>query len=254
MFQNVFLKHRLIFGEYACMKKILFVIPLLFLLFGCSDSSGDNSDSSTDEEPKIQYGTILFFNESSYSVSVHADAFSGPVIVELASGESKSVSVRTSENYGIGSTFSIGFKTKIIDGYELSCGEIYAYGIDPNMQFNVNVEADKKYTLQIPQPSGLVYETAFIKILNASSNSFELTRNSVSYKQAGNGTLPVGIGEVGVYEIPSSATGTSFENYRVKSVFESYDIPSFSAVHSHIYSFSFDGTSVIKTGEQKIVY
>lgn len=254
MFQNVFLKHRLIFGEYACMKKILFVIPLLFLLFGCSDSSNGNGDDDSDETHKIQYGTILFFNESSYSVSVHADAFSGPVIAELASGESKSVSVRASKNHGVGYTFAIGFKTKIIDGYELSCGEIYAYGIDPNMQFNINVEAEKRYTLQIPQPSNLVYETAFLKILNTSSNSFELTRNSVSYKQAGNGVLPVGVGEIGVYEIPSSTAGTAFENYKIKSVFTDYDIPSFNAVHSYIYTFSFDGSSVIKTGEQKIVY
>ncbi len=122
------------------MKRALFVVPLLLLLFGCGNTSSDDGGSSAlEEEPAVQYGTVLFFNESSYAVSVHADAFSGAVLAELASGESKSVSVRPSDNYGIGSVFAIGFRTKIMDGFNLSCGEIYAYGIDPNMQFSADV-------------------------------------------------------------------------------------------------------------------
>lgn len=236
------------------MKKLVYAVPLLFLLLGCSGSSSGGGSSDFEEEPAVQYGTVLFFNESSYGISIHSDAFSGPVVAELESGESKSVSVRASGNYGIGSVFAVGFRTKIIDGFNFSCGEIYAYGIDPNMQIAVNVEAAKKYTLQIPQPSELVFETAFIQILNASSNSFELTKNSISYKQAGNGTLPVGAGETGVYEIPASAAGTAFEDYRVKSVFNDYDVPPFDAVYSHVYRFSFDGSSVVKTSEESIVY
>lgn len=235
------------------MKKIIFAILLLCLLFGCTESSSDSDSSDFEDKPTVQYGTVLFFNESSYAVSIHADAFSGAVVAELAAGESKSVSVRASNNYGIGSVFAIGFRTKVIDGFNLACGEIHAYGIDPNMQLAVNVEAGKKHTLQIPQPSELVYETAFITILNASSNSFELTKNSMSYKQAGNGILPVGVGEIGVYEIPASAKGIAFEDFKLKSVFKDYDIPSFEAVYSHVYSFSFDGSSVMKTGERNLV-
>lgn len=236
------------------MKKLIYIVPFLLLLLGCNESPSDSGSSDFEEETTAQYGTILFFNESSYSISVHSDAFSGPVLAELSSGEAKSVSVRASNNHGIGSMFAIGFRTKVIDDFNLACGEIYAYGIDPNMQLSVNVEAGKKYTLQIPQPSELVYETAFIQILNESSNPFELTKNSMSYKQAGNGVLPVGVGEIGVYEIPASAKGTAFEGYKLKSVFRDYDIPSFDAVYSHVYTFSFDGSSVAKTGEQNIVY
>lgn len=239
------------------MKKIGLFVFTLFLLFSCSnDSSLSNSSNGEvgggNETGK--YGTIVFFNESSYNVNIHKDAFSGPVIAELSSGESKSVKVNASENYGIGSTFSIGFKTKVIDEIGLSCGEVYAYGIDPNMQLNINVEEGKKYTLQIPQPSNLVFETAFLKIINASSMPFELTKTSESFKQAGNGVLSVPSGEIGVYEIPSSTAGTAFENYKLKSVFDSYDVPSFLVQHSKIYNFTFDGTSVSKTGEESIVY
>ncbi|MBR5866694.1 MAG: hypothetical protein IKZ04_02175 [Spirochaetaceae bacterium] len=238
------------------MKKISLFVFTLFLLFSCSNDSSF-SNSSNDEvggNETGRYGTIVFFNESSYSVNIHKDAFSGPVIAELSSGQSKSIKVNASENYGIGSTFSIGFKTRVIDEIGLSCGEVYAYGIDPNMQLNLNVEEGKKYTLQIPQPSNLVYETAFLKIINASSMPFELTKSSVSFKQAGNGVLSVPSGEIGVYEIPSSTVGIAFENYKLKSVFESYDVPSFFAQHSKIYNFTFDGTSVSKTGEESIVY
>lgn len=235
------------------MRRLIYVVSFLFLLFGCAESSSDNGSSDFEEETAGQYGTILFFNESSYAISVHADTFSGVVVAELAAGEAKTVSVRASNNYGIGSVFAIGFRTKVIDDFNLACGEIYAYGIDPNMQLAVNVEAGEKYTLQIPQPSELVYETAFMQILNVSSNSFELTKNSMSYKQAGNGVLPVGVGEIGVYEIPASAKGTAFEGYKLKSVFRDYDIPSFETVYSHVYSFSFDGSSVVKTGERNLV-
>lgn len=235
------------------MKKLVYAVPFLFFLIGCSVSSSNTDSSDSEKEPPVQYGTVLFFNESSYNISIHSDVFSGAVIAELSSGESKSVSVRASENYGIGSVFAVGFKTKVIDDFNLSCGEIYAYGIDPNMQFAVNVESGKKYTLQIPQPSELVFETAFIQILNASSNSFELTKNSISYKQAGNGTLPVGVGEIGVYEISASAAGTAFEGYRVKSVFNDYEIPPFDAVYNHVYRFSFDGSSVVKKSEENFI-
>ena len=236
------------------MRKLIYIVPFLLLLLGCNDASPDSESSDLGEVTANQYGTVLFFNESSYAISIHANAFSGSVVAELESGESKSVSVRASNNYGIGSVFATGFRTKVIDNINLSCGEIYAYGIDPNMQFSLNVEAGKKYTLQIPQPSELVYETAFIQIHNMSSNSFELTKNSMSYKQAGNSALPVvGVDEIGVYEIPASAKGTAFEGYKLKSVFKDYDIPSFEAVYSHVYSFSFDGSSVVKTGERNLV-
>lgn len=241
------------FGK--CMKKLIYIVPALLLLLGCNESSSpsDNSSSDFEEETANQYGTVWFFNKSSYDISVHSDAFSGPVLAELTSGEAKAVSVRASDNYGIGSVFAIGFRTKVIDAFNFACGEIYAYGIDPNMQLSVNVEAGKKYTLQIPQPSELVYETAFIQILNESSNSFELTKNSMSYKQAGNGVLPVGVGEIGVYEIPSSANGIPFEGYKLKSVFKDYDVPSFDAVYSHVYTFSFKESLVVKTGERNLV-
>ena len=235
------------------MRKLIYVVWFPFLLFGCTESSSDIDGSDFEESLAVQYGTVLFFNESSYAVSIHADAFSGAVVAELAAGESKSVSVRASNNYGIGSVFAIGFRTKVIDDFNLACGEIYAYGIDPNMQLAVNVEAGKKHTLQIPQPLELVYETAFIQIHNMSSNSFELTKNSMNYKQAGNGVLPVGVGEIGVYEIPASAKGIAFEDFKLKSIFKDYDIPSFEAVYSHVYSFSFDGSSVAKTGERNLV-
>lgn len=235
------------------MRKLIYIVPFLLLLLGCDETSPNSESFDFGEAAANQYGTVLFFNESSCAISIHANAFSGPVVAELESGESKSVSVRASNNYGIGSVFAIGFRTKVIDDFNLACGEIYAYGIDPNMQFSLNVEAGKEYTLQIPQPSELVYETAFIQIHNMSSNSFELTKNSMSYKQAGNSALPVGVGEIGVYEIPASAKGIAFEDFKLKSVFKDYDIPSFEAVYSHVYSFSFDGSSVAKTGERNLV-
>ena len=107
-----------------CMKKIIFAILLLCLLFGCTESSYDSGSSDFEDKPAVQYGTVLFFNESSYAISVHADAFSGPMVAELAAGESKSVSVRASNNYGIGSVFAIGFRTKVLAACTVAGGGV----------------------------------------------------------------------------------------------------------------------------------
>lgn len=236
------------------MKSFLVFLLLCLAFFSCENPGLKIKSTENKNDEIIDYGTVFFFNESSYSIIIHKDAFSGPIIAELNSGESKNVKLSTSNNYGIGTTFSIEFKTNVIDELAPFCGDVFVYGIDPNMQLNINIEKDKKYSLQIPQPSNLVFKTAFLKIINASAQPFELMKYSTAYKQAGNGILSVPSGEIGIYEIPSSSVGLAFENYTVKAVFNSYDIPSFSAYYGKIYNFIFDGAVVRKISEESFSY
>ncbi|MDR1220952.1 MAG: hypothetical protein LBK73_15280 [Treponema sp.] len=234
-------------------NRILFVFLIAVLLSACSvDSSGEGSGAKGLE---VKTGKATFFNESSYTATVHVDAFSGPVLIEsLGAGQSRGVNVRTSDNYGIGSTFCIEYSYKVVDGTDLASGEVWAKGVDPNIQINFVVEENRYYTIQIPQPAELEFPAAFIKILNASNMQFELHRYGTAYKQTGNGNLPVPPGKTGVYEVSSTATGAIHDNYSAHTALNAVNVPEFTVKNSYVYNFIYNGASVVKTGEQKIIF
>lgn len=241
------------------MKQIIFCISFLMigLIFtACpTDDSGTKNNTNGGNEITVKTGKVTFFNESSYNVVIHQDYFNGPVLLELSAGQTKKVDVRTSDNHGIGSTFSVEYLYRINDAFDTDSGEVIASGIAPNVQINFVVEADKSYTKQIPQPAKLEFMSAFIKILNLSDLQFELAYLGTVFKQTGNGNVSVAPGKTGVYKlegIPSE--GKLSQNYQVVSTFESTTIPDFTAMNGFIYSFSYNGTSVTKTGEQSIVF
>ena len=236
------------------MRPFGILVTLLILLIGCATQPKNDNTQTQPTETQNNNATVTFFNSSSYYVSVHRDAFSGVVIAELSSGETKTVEVMASDNYGIGTMFSIGFKTSVFNDFNLSCGPVYAYGIDPQMQISINLEAKQSYTLTITQPQNLVYETAFMKIINTSDNYFNLAKLGQVCKQTGNGVLTVQAGEIGIYEIESSKDGKLFDGYKLRTVFTDVDFPSFTAYYSHVYTFIFNGTTITKSGDDTLTY
>jgi hypothetical protein len=245
-----------VMGVKKNLPLFVFLVTLL-QVSACPTGGGGNPASESGDEPAAaaKTGKVTFFNESSYTVTVHRDAFSGPVLIEsLGAGQSKKIDVRTSGNYGVGSTFCIEYMWLVTDGFDMASGEVWAKGIDPNVQINLVVEENRPYTVQIPNPTELEFQAAFVKILNASDMQFELHRLGTAYKQTGNGNLPVPMGKTGVYEIPSTAAGKSLSGYTVHSTFNSVPVPEFTAKNSYIYTFTYNGTAVTKTGEQKIVF
>jgi hypothetical protein len=231
---------------------IFFLIISLFFTACPADADGENTNGN---DIIVQTGKVTFFNESSYNVVVHQDYFNGPVLLELSAGETKRVEVRTSDNYGVGSTFSVEYLYRINDAFDTESGEVIASGIDPNVQINFVVEADKSYTKQIPQPAQLEFMSAFIKILNTADMQCELKYLGTVFKQTGNGNVPIAPGKTGVYKLEGiPAAGKLYQNYQLVSTFDSITIPDFTAKNGFIYSFSYNGTSVTKTGEQTIVF
>jgi hypothetical protein len=222
---------------------------------GCPNSTGgSNAGKGDGTDPERHAGQVTFFNGSSYHATIHQDAFSGPVLLELSSGQSKKIGVRPSDNYGIGSTFSIEYRYAVVDGLDLASGTVWAEGIDPDVQLNHVIEENKSYTLQIPQPAYLEFSHAFIKILNASNIQFELRYLGTAFKQAGNGSLPAPAGKTGVYQFAAAGAGKAINGYTVHSTFQSAAVPDFTAKNSYIYDFTYNGASVVKTGEHKIVF
>ncbi|GBU28711.1 hypothetical protein R84B8_02271 [Treponema sp. R8-4-B8] len=237
---------------------VLFLIIGLFFV-ACSDTN-DNNNSNNGNNLVVKTGKVTFFNESSYKVVVHQDAFSGPVLLELTAGGSQKVDVRTSDNYGVGSTFSIEYLYRINDAFDTESGDVIASGIDPNVQINFVIEENKSYVKQIPQPQNLEFRNAFIKIINSSSLQFELRYLGTVFKQTGNNNISVAPGKTGVYKLPLGteggipADGKLYQNYQIASTFENTAIPDFTAKNGFIYSFTYNGSSVVKTGEQTIIF
>jgi hypothetical protein len=225
-----------------------------------NNPTGGNNSNNGNNNPVVKTGKVTFFNESSYKVVVHQDAFSGPVLLELSAGGSQKVDVRTSDNYGVGSIFSIEYLYRINDAFDTESGEVIASGIDPNVQINFVVEENKSYTKQIPQPANLEFRNAFIKILNASNLQFEFKYLGTVFKQTGNGNVPVAPGKTGVYKLPLGteggipAEGKLYQNYEVVSTFANTTIPDFTVKNGFIYIFTYNGSLVTKTGEQTIIF
>jgi len=238
--------------KYFCYIMLLTIISAI--ISACPAES-DNENNNTGNNVVVKTGRVTFFNESSYKVVVHQDAFSGPVLLELSGGESKRVDVRTSDNYGVGSTFSIEYLYQINDAFDSDSGTVIASGIDPNVQINFVVEEDKSYTKQIPQPANLEFRSAFIKILNSGNLQFELRYLGTVFKQTGNGNIPVAPGKTGVYKLEDiPAGGKLHQNYVVASTFENTTIPDFTAMNGNIYNFTYNGSSVTQTGTQTILF
>jgi hypothetical protein len=187
-------------------------------------------------------------------VLVHQDAFSGPVLLELSAGQSKSADVRVSDNYGVGSTFPVEYLYRVNDAFDTESGDITASGIDPNVQINFVIEEGKSYTKRIPQPQGLEFQTAFLKISNSSDLQFELRYLGTAFKQAGNGNIPVAPSKTGVYKIESiPAAGKLITNYKCVSTFQETVIQDFTAQKGYIYNFTYNGSSVIQNGEAQTI-
>ena len=224
-------------------------IVLVGVLLGLSLSCGEEAGVT------VPAGQVTFFNESSYKVVVHQEAFSGVVLLELPAGQSKAVDVRASDNHGTGTTFSIEYLYRINDAFDAESGEVIASGIDPNVQINRVIEKDRSYTIQIPQPANLEFRSAFIKILNSHNLPFVLRYLGTEFKQTGNGNLTVASGKTGVYKLDGIPSGGKlYQNYEAVANFVSTTIPDFTAQNGYIYNFTYNGSSVVQTGSQGIVF
>jgi len=234
------------------MKKFVSFIFLSVIIFSFTACPEEKKDDNTNI---VKTGRVTFFNESSYKVIVHRDAFSGPMLVELNAGQSRTLDIRTSDNSGVGTMFSIEYLYRITDGFDTESGDVIASGLDPNMQINRNIEENKSITVQIPQPNALEFKSAFIKILNSHNMPCEFRYMGNVFYQTGNGNIPVPPGKTGVYKlegIPSE--GKLYQNHQVFSNFIGTVIPDFTAMNGVIYSFTYNGSSVVKTGQQGIVF
>ena len=233
------------------MKNFIF-LGFICLIFSICSNTTSNSNGN---EPSYKTGKVTFWNVSSYKVVVHQDAFSGPVLLELTAGQTKNVDVRTSDNHGVGSTFSIEYLYHVNKDFDTESGEVIASGIDPNVQINFVVEENKPYTVEITNPPNMESRSAFVSILNKSNLQFELRYLGTGFKQAGNGKIPVMPFKTGIYKLEGiPANGKLYQNYELVSTFTHTIISDFTAENGWIYYFEYDGNSVKYLGKETFVY
>jgi len=231
-------------------KHLSFALFLIITFTFC-----ENRLTNENEGERLRTGRVTFFNESSYRVNVRRDAFSGPIVAKIPPNQPPvTVYVRVSD-HALGTTFSIEYLYQVT-GPDTDSGDIFASGIDINVQINRVVEESRSVTIQIPQPANLEFKTAFIKITNTHNLPAELRRFGTIFSQAGTGNIPIAPGRTGVFRLDQIPPGEGFllHGFNIVSTFAVTPLPEFTAQNGFIYSFIFDGTSVRKTGERTIIF
>jgi hypothetical protein len=235
------------------MKKFwLCMVLYAQMLLSCSIIGGDG-----DVVIQTKTGRVTFFNESSYRVKVHRDAFSGPVEAELSAGQSKTADIRVSDSH-YGTTFSIEYLYRIGDAFDANSadsGDVFASMLDFNVQINFVIEEGRSYTKQIPQPTNLEPRSSFIEVHNQYNLPCEVRDYGRILRQAGNGNIPIAPGKTGVYKLEGTpAAGELYQGYTAVSTFASAPFPDFTVQNGYIYRFAYSGGAVTQTGAQSIVF
>jgi len=232
--------------------KICFLFFLLTHLFVSCGNSANNDNNNNNEPVVVKTGNVTFWNESGYNIKIHRDSFSGPVLLELSSGDpSKTIPVRVSDN-NWGTVFSIEYLYRVNEGFDTDSGEVIASGIDPNLQIPYVIKENEDITVQIPKPSNLDFKTAFIKVQNAHNLPCELKYYGRILQQ-NNGNLPIAPYKTGIYK-ESVSEKWELSGYTVETTFESTPVPDFIVNNGNIESFRYDGNSVTHTGTQTMVF
>ncbi|WP_461255121.1 hypothetical protein [Treponema sp. R80B11-R83G3] len=239
-------------------KHILQIIFLIFFLACflvlCKNTPNNDEEQST----TAKTANVTFFNESRYNLKIHRDNFDGPVLLELPRNSSaKTISVRVSDNNGIGTMFSIEYiwVIQIIESLNGEIKEVEVSGTDPGLQIPSVIEADKPCTIQIPDPKNIEIRSAYMTIKNAYILPCELYYLGTTLRQTDN-NIPIAPDKTGIYKnryvLP--AEGELYQNYRVGTVSESVPIPDFLMKNGVIYHFNYNGIKVEKIKEENIVF
>jgi hypothetical protein len=255
--KGFFIRVLILFGEIWMQMKnnVIFILLYIILLFSCNDNNNEQIN-------EIQTVRVTFINESSYFIKVHRDSFYGPIIAEVnTSSKESEVSLRPSE----GTVFSIEYiwLIQIPENTNNEVREVPVSGIDPNLQFPpIVIELGKPCTIQIPNPKNLEIKSAIIIIINAHNLPIELRYILRRIEQADNNNFSIAPYRQGIYKLDGiSDEGEHCQYYNIASTFESTYFSDFIPQNgtyitkkAYIYTYVFDGNSIIKTGEQSLIF
>jgi len=237
---------------------------VLFCMFLCPCIFISCENNNIEQGENIKTVKVTFLNESSYYAKVHRDSFYGPIIAEVNTINRESIAfLRPSENDGIGTVFSIEFIIfPVNDDIKSENNEIFVSCYDANIQIKKIIKEAEPCVIQIPHPVNLVCKTAFIKIINTHNLPVELRYVGRFIKQADNKTITIAPYGQGIYKLDGIPDdGENCRYYNIVTTFESTYFSDFISrngiyitKNENIFHYTFNGSSIIKTGEQKIVF
>lgn len=241
----------------------IFLCPYLFI--SCeNDNTEQGENNNTNQGENIKTVKVIFFNESRYYVKVHRDSFYGPIVAEVDTINRESFAfLRPSDNSGVGTIFSIEFIIfPVNDDINNEYGEIFVSCYDANVQIKKIIKADEPCVVQIPQPANLVCKSAFIKIINTHNLPVELRYVGRFIEQADKKTITIAPYKQGIYKLDGIPDeGENCKYYNIISTFDSTYFSDFISQNgiyitknATIFHYTFNGTSIKKTGEEKIVF
>jgi len=222
---------------------LLYFTVALLLLASCGNHIFEEANSTQ--------AAVTFCNDSSYSIVIHQTNFDGPILSELIPAHCFSTNINPSNNYGIGSVFSIEY-------WHLLENDVWVGGKDPDRQITQNLEAGKSYFISIPQPKSLELYESFIRIANTSDMDLDLNCLGMVFYPV-NGELPVPSNKSGLYRGNNLKNSACFSNGEVKDLTvrqglqTTYPFPGFAMVNGYIHNFEFDGNEVIQKDDEKII-
>ncbi|MBD5426587.1 MAG: hypothetical protein HDR38_03405 [Treponema sp.] len=241
-------------------------LPFLFFCVSCFNNESGEADVPSSAGADTDTVKVTFYNESSFrcrvfrNVNPSSSDEETTSLVEIPAGQTVSVMQPPSADKQIGDVFYVHYYVMLADEYETGTHAIFVPAERDVSNISFVLEIGKSYTKIISQPpeGSLRFLDCYIKLFNQSSRTVQVVQGSSFLYNLATDELNLHTGKFGFYNIAISPLFSS-EVVSTLSVFDvaqavRHDVPEFTIERGKVYSFSFDGSSVSKTGEQNIVY
>jgi len=232
-------------------RRIPIFLLLIFSLFSCNNT-GDTNNKHEDDHQTVM---VTFFNSSSYKVIVHRDNFYGPIIAEVNDTSRETiVPVRLIDNKT--TIFSFEYiRYPINDDIKNEFQDLFV-SYDTDIQYPIELKADKPETIKIPQPINPICKSALLIIINKHNLPIRLRYSMRSIEQTNN-TLLIEPNAKGVYKLDNiSNTGELCQYYNISTTFDETYFENFASKNgiyltknAFIFWYTFDGSIIEKYKE-----
>lgn len=241
-------------------------ILLLFMFVSCSSNESENDGIPPSSVAGSDTVKVTFYNESSFRCKIFrnvnpssSDTDTAP-LAEISTGQTVSVMQPPSSDKQIGDIFYVHYYVMLADEYETDSHAIFIPAERDASNISFVLEDGKSYTKSVSQPpeGSLRFLDCYIEFFNKSFETVQILQGSSFQYNLATDEVNLHIGKSGFYKIsidPFSSSGavsslSVFDVGRATNI----SVPEFTIERGKLYRFSFDGSSVVKTGEESIVY
>lgn len=230
----------------------------------CKYNSQDNdAQISIPTEQERNTVEVTFYNHTPYRCILYKNVnptfswINAEPVADILDGQSVSVMLPPSENDIIGDIFYVHYYVLLADKYETQEHNVFIPAEQDILNISFVLEDGKSYLKSIPKPEKgqLHVRNIYIRFSNDSSETIELLQGNVSLTNLATHESGLHSDKIGIYELvvmDTSADTATMSVFYINSA-KSFPFPEFTIERGKLYSFSFNGSSVVKTDEKNIV-